>query len=107
MNYRLHNYSEAARLMDEQIEMFPAGIEGSGGSLWRGRIFEDEEKNFGQAVNYYHALTASYVNSYYAGLARATAQCAKDSDDGCCSCGGFEFGAGAGDSGVDRGVAGE
>jgi soluble lytic murein transglycosylase len=70
MNYRLHNYSEAARLMDEQIEMFPAGIEAPGALYWRGRIFEDEEKNFGQAVNYYHALTASYVNSYYAGLAR-------------------------------------
>jgi len=70
MNYRLHNYSEAARLMDEQIEMFPAGIEAPGALYWRGRIFEDEEKNFGQAVNYYQALTASYVNSYYAGLAR-------------------------------------
>jgi len=70
MNYRLHNYSEAARLMDEQIEMFSVGIEAPGALYWRGRIFEDEEKNFGQAVNYYHALTASYVNSYYAGLAR-------------------------------------
>jgi soluble lytic murein transglycosylase len=70
MNYRQHNYAEAARLMEEQIEMFGGGIEIPGALYWRGRICEDEEKDFGQAVNYYRALTASYVNSYYAGLAR-------------------------------------
>jgi soluble lytic murein transglycosylase len=70
MNYRLHNYSEAARLMDEQIKGYPAGIEVPSALYWRGRIYEDEEKNFGQAVNYYHALTASYINFYYALLAR-------------------------------------
>jgi soluble lytic murein transglycosylase len=70
MNYRLHNYAEAARLMEEQVQMFGAGIEVPGALYWRGRIYEDEEKNFGQAVNYYRALTGSYINSYYAGLAR-------------------------------------
>ena len=57
MNYRLHNYAEAARLMDEQIQMYPRGIEVPGALYWRGRIYEDEEQNFGQAVNYYRALT--------------------------------------------------
>jgi len=70
MNYRLHNYAEAARLMDEQIQGYPAGIEVPSALYWRGRIYEDEEKNFGQAVNYYHALTASYINFYYALLAK-------------------------------------
>jgi len=70
MNYRLHNYAEAARLMDEQIQGYPAGIEVPSALYWRGRIYEDEEKNFGQAVNYYHALTSSYINFYYALLAR-------------------------------------
>jgi soluble lytic murein transglycosylase len=70
MNYRLHNYAEAARLMDEQIQGYPAGIEVPSALYWRGRIYEDEEKNFGQAVNYYRALTASYINFYYALLAR-------------------------------------
>ena len=70
MNYRLHNYAEAARLMDEQITGYPAGIEVPSALYWRGRIYEDEEKNFGQAANYYRALTASYINFYYAGLAR-------------------------------------
>jgi len=70
MNYRQHNYAEAARLMEEQIQMFGGGIEIPGALYWRGRIYEDEEKDFGQAVNYYHALSTSYINSYYAGLAR-------------------------------------
>jgi soluble lytic murein transglycosylase len=70
MNYRLHNYSEAARLMDEQIQGYPAGIEVPSALYWRGRIYEETERNFAQAANYYRALTASYINFYYAGLAR-------------------------------------
>jgi soluble lytic murein transglycosylase len=70
MNYRLHNYSEAARLMDEQIQGYPAGIEVPSALYWRGRIYEEDEHNFAQAANYYRALTASYINFYYAGLAR-------------------------------------
>jgi len=70
MNYRLHNYVEAARLMDEQIEQYPAGIEVPAALYWRGRIYEDEEHNFAQAVNYYRVLASCYINFYYAGLAR-------------------------------------
>ena len=70
MNYRLHNYSEAARLMDEQIEQYPAGIEVPSALYWRGRIYEDEEHNFAQAANYYRVLNTSYINFYYAVLAR-------------------------------------
>jgi soluble lytic murein transglycosylase len=69
MNYRLHNYADAARLMDEQIQGYSAGIEVPSALYWRGRIYEDE-RNFAQAANYYRALTASYVNFYYALLAR-------------------------------------
>ncbi|MEI9977806.1 MAG: transglycosylase SLT domain-containing protein [Edaphobacter sp.] len=70
MNYRLGNYAEAARLMDEQIQGYPLGIEVPSALYWRGRIYEEEEHNFGQAVNYYRALTTSYTNYYYALLAR-------------------------------------
>jgi soluble lytic murein transglycosylase len=70
MNYRLHNYVEAARLMDEQVERYPAGIEAPGALYWRARIFEDEEHNFAQAINYYRVLASYYTNFYYAGLAR-------------------------------------
>lgn len=70
MNYRLHNYPEAARLMDEQIQLYPAGIEIPTALYWRARIYEDEEHNYGQAANYYRLLAATYTNFYYAGLAR-------------------------------------
>jgi soluble lytic murein transglycosylase len=70
MNYRIRNYTEAARLMDEQIKGYPTGIEVPSALYWRGRIYEDEEHNFAQAVNYYRALSASYVNYYYGELAR-------------------------------------
>jgi soluble lytic murein transglycosylase len=70
MQYRMHKYSEAARLMDEQVVRYGAGTEAPTALYWRGRILEEEEKNFGQAVNYYRALSASYSNYYYAELAR-------------------------------------
>jgi soluble lytic murein transglycosylase len=70
LNYRLHNYTDAARLMDEQIQGYSAGIEVPSALYWRGRIYEEQEQNFAQAANYYHALTASYINFYYAILAR-------------------------------------
>ena len=70
LSYRLRHYPEAARLMDEQITTYPAGIEIPGALYWRGRLYEDVEHNLGQALNYYNMLDATYVNSYYAMLAR-------------------------------------
>jgi soluble lytic murein transglycosylase len=70
MNYRLRRYGEAARLMDEQILRYSAGIEAPTALYWRARIFEDEEHNPGQAANYYRALQSNYINYYYAELAR-------------------------------------
>jgi soluble lytic murein transglycosylase len=70
MNYRLRNYGEAARLMDDQIAHYGGGIEIPTALYWRGRIYEEQEHNPGQAANYYHALIANYVNYYYARLAR-------------------------------------
>jgi len=70
LNYRTRNYPEAARLMDEQIERYTAGIEAPSALYWRGRIYEDEEHNFAQAVNYYKALSGAYTDYYYGELAR-------------------------------------
>src|SRR5208283_4545385 len=60
----------AARLMDEQIVRYPGGLEVPAALYWRGRIYEDEERNFPQAVNYYRRLSDVYADYYYAGLAR-------------------------------------
>ena len=70
LSYRLRRYADAARLMDEQIANYPAGTEIPGALYWRGRLYEDVEGNFGQAINYYKTLNTSYVNSYYAMLGR-------------------------------------
>jgi soluble lytic murein transglycosylase len=68
--YRQRRYPDAARLMDEQIMTYPAGNQVPGALYWRARLYEDEEHNLSQALNYYNKLNASYVNSYYAILAR-------------------------------------
>jgi soluble lytic murein transglycosylase len=70
MNYRLRNYSEAARLMDEQVTRYGAGIEVPSALYWRGRIYEDEEHDFAHAAAYYRSITTNYTNFYYADLAR-------------------------------------
>jgi soluble lytic murein transglycosylase len=70
LNYRTRNYPEAARLMDEQIVRYAGGSEVPGAIYWRGRIYEEEEHNFSQAVNYYRRLTEIYPDYYYAILAR-------------------------------------
>jgi len=70
MSYRLRKYTDAARLMDEQITMYPASTEASSALYWRGRLYEDEGRDFGQAANYYRSLSTNYVNFYYAVLGR-------------------------------------
>ncbi len=70
MNYRLRNYAEASRLMDEQVVRYSAGIEASSALYWRGRMLEEQEHNFPQAANYYRSLGENYANFYYGELAR-------------------------------------
>ncbi len=70
LNYRLRHNADAARMFEEQITLYPGGQEIPGALYWRGRLYEDVEGNFGQALNYYRALNTAYVNSYYAMLGR-------------------------------------
>jgi soluble lytic murein transglycosylase len=70
MNYRTRNYAESARLMDEQIEQYAGGTEIPAALYWRGRIYEDEEHNFPQAVNYYRRLVDLFPDYYYSSLAQ-------------------------------------
>src|SRR5207253_10646500 len=64
LNYRIRNYAEAARLMDEQLVRYPGGLEIPAALYWRGRIYEDEEHNFPQAVNYYRRFSTVYADFY-------------------------------------------
>ncbi len=70
MTYRMRRLPEAARLMEEQIERYPAGIEVPAALFWRARIYETEEANAPAAYAYYHTVSESYCNFYYAELSR-------------------------------------
>lgn len=71
LNYRLRNYSEAARLMEEQVQRYPSSQEAPNALYWRGRLYAEAEHDAGQASNFYTALSNTYRNYYYANLARA------------------------------------
>ena len=70
LSYRMRNYPDAARLMEEQVSRFPNSTEAVSALYWRGRLYEDQEKNPAQAANFYSALAATYRNYYYANLSR-------------------------------------
>jgi len=74
MNYRMRRFPEAARLMEEQVQSYPAGIEAPAALYWRARIFEDEEGKRPEAYALYRVLSDSYCNFYYADLARKRIQ---------------------------------
>ncbi len=70
LNYRLKQYSEAARLMDEQLANYPGGKEMPGALYWRGRVYEQQERRPAMAAAYYQALIRVYQHYYYAAEAR-------------------------------------
>ncbi len=74
LSYLLHRYNDAGRLMDEQIMHYPAAPQAVAALYWRGRLYEEVEHDPGQALNYFKRLSACYVNSYYALLAKERIQ---------------------------------
>lgn len=69
LNYRLNRFDEAKRLMEEQVQLFPASNEAPNALYWLGRIAEQESQP-GLARTYYSKLTDRFQNFYYALLAR-------------------------------------
>lgn len=70
LNYRIGQYSEAARLFDEQIAVYPGGKEIPAALYWRGRICEEQERQPAIAAAYYQAIATAYQHYYYAQAAR-------------------------------------
>jgi soluble lytic murein transglycosylase len=70
LEYRLHNYPDAARMMEEQIRIYPSSQEVASALYWRGRIYEDQDNNLASAKIYYQTLSETYCNYYYAILAQ-------------------------------------
>ena len=70
MNYRIRNYAEAARLMDEQIQRYAAGIEAPQRSTGAAASTRTRSTTLGRRRITTASLSATYVNYYYAELAR-------------------------------------
>ncbi|HZU11017.1 MAG TPA: transglycosylase SLT domain-containing protein, partial [Pseudacidobacterium sp.] len=74
LNYRIRQYSEAARLMDEQIAVYHGGKEIPSALYWRGRIYQDQEHRPEMAVAYYRTVARVYRHYYYAAIAQQRLQ---------------------------------
>jgi len=70
LNYRLEQYPEAARLMDEQIAVYQGGKEIPAALYWRGRIYEDQERKPDMAAAYYQTVTRVYRHYYYSTIGK-------------------------------------
>jgi soluble lytic murein transglycosylase len=70
LSYRLKRYSDASRLMDEQLANYPGGKEIPGALYWRGRIYQQQEQKPTYAAAYYHTVSRVYQHYYYAAEAK-------------------------------------
>jgi soluble lytic murein transglycosylase len=70
LSYQTGNYSDAARLIDEQLTLFAGGKEISAALYWRGRLYEDQDHKPEMAAAYYSTLSNAFDHYYYAQLAR-------------------------------------
>jgi soluble lytic murein transglycosylase len=69
LTYRSGNYTQAAQLMDDQLEQYAGGLEIPAALYWRSRIYVDQEHDSAMAVKYYRTLARVYRHYYYADLA--------------------------------------
>jgi soluble lytic murein transglycosylase len=70
LSYRLGLYSDAARIFDEQIRLYPGATETVSALYWRGRLYETEDHNPSLAAASYRAIVRAYQHFFYAQLAR-------------------------------------
>ncbi len=70
LNYRIRDYSDAARLMDEQLALFADGKEVPAALYWRGRLYLDQERQPSMAAAYFQTETRVYRHYYYAAIAQ-------------------------------------
>lgn len=69
LTYRLGDYTTAAKMMDDQIHLYPDSTETSAALYWRARIYAGQEHNPAMAVKYYRTVARVYRHYYYADLA--------------------------------------
>jgi soluble lytic murein transglycosylase len=74
LNYRQGLYSDAARMFDEQIKLFPNATETAAALYWRGRLYETQENNRALAASNYRTVSRVYQHFFYAQMARQRLQ---------------------------------
>jgi len=70
LSYRQGLYADAARLFDEQIQLYPEAKETVAALYWRGRLYETVEQKPDLAAANYRTLIRAYQHYFYAQLAR-------------------------------------
>lgn len=70
LNYRIGDKKTAAQLFEQQIVRYPNSPQAPAALYWRGRVYQDAEKNGAAASTCYNKLVANYRHYYYADLAR-------------------------------------
>ena len=70
LTYRQGLYSDATRMFSDQIRNYPGTPEAVSALYWRGRLYETQEHNPGQAAANYQTIARVYQHFFYAQLAR-------------------------------------
>ncbi|HUX43116.1 MAG TPA: transglycosylase SLT domain-containing protein [Terracidiphilus sp.] len=70
LTYRQGQYTDAARMFDEQIRLYPDSTETAAALYWRGRIYEAQEHSAARAAANYRTIVRAYQHYFYAQMAR-------------------------------------
>jgi soluble lytic murein transglycosylase len=70
LSYRQGQYTDAARLFDEQIRLYPTAPETSSALYWRGRLYETLDHQPAQAAANYRTVVRAYQHYFYAQMSR-------------------------------------
>lgn len=71
LSYRLGKYSDAARIFDEQIRLYPTAADTVSALYWRGRLYETQDRDPARAAANYRTIVRVYQHYFYAQMSRA------------------------------------
>ena len=70
LSYRIGLYSDAERIFDEQIHLYPAAAETVSALYWQGRLYETQNHDPSLAAENYRTIARVYEHYFYAQMAR-------------------------------------
>jgi soluble lytic murein transglycosylase len=70
LSYRQGLYTDAERLFDEQIKLYPGDKETVAALYWRGRLYETQDHKPANAATSYRTVVRAYQHFLYAQMAR-------------------------------------